>query len=252
MPNSASGRPGKGPVPPARALRGPLVALAVVVVLGVLAVFWGLGRGAGEESAPAEAERDGASGQEDAADALARRIPGDPLAQGSPEAPVVLIMWEDFQCPFCARFTQETEPVLVDRFVEDGALRLEWRDFPYLGEQSVQAAQAARAAAEQDAFWAYHDALYALDLRPNSGRLTGDVLVGIAEELGLDVERFTARMQSPEVVDAVAADFREGQQLGISGTPTFLVNGRPIVGAQPTDTFVAAIEQAVAEARADG
>lgn len=239
----------------AQALRGPLIALAAVVVLGVVAVFWGLGSGDGEGNASAsvaEVERDGELEQGGASDALARRIPGDPLAQGSPDAPVVLIMWEDFQCPFCARFAQETEPVLVDRFVEDGTLRLEWRDFPYFGEQSVQAARAARAAGEQDAFWGFHDALYALGFPPNSGQLTDEVLIGIAGELGLDVERFTTTMQSQAVLDAVTADFQEGQQLGISGTPAFLVNGRPIMGAQPTDTFVAAIEKAAADAGSDG
>jgi protein-disulfide isomerase len=171
---------------------------------------------------------------------------------GDPEAPVVLVMWEDFQCPFCAKFAQETEPVLVDRFVENGTLRLEWRDFPYFGEQSVLAARAARAAGEQGAFWEYHDAVYALGFPPNSGQLTDDVLIGLARDLDLDVERFSATMQSQPVLDAVTADFQEGQQLGISGTPAFLLNGRPIMGAQPTDTFVAAIEQAAAEAGADG
>lgn len=161
-------------------------------------------------------------------------------------------MWEDFQCPFCAKFAQETEPVLVDRFVEDGILRLEWRDFPYFGEQSVQAARAARAAGEQDAFWEFHVAVYALGFPPNSGQLTDEVLIGLAGDLDLDVERFTAAMKSQETLDAVTADFQEGQQLGISGTPAFLLNGRPIMGAQPTDTFVAAIERAAAEAGAGG
>jgi protein-disulfide isomerase len=154
--------------------------------------------------------------------------------------------------PLLREFAQATEPVLVDRFVEDGILRLEWRDFPYFGEQSVQAARAARAAGEQGAFWEFHDAVYALGFPPNSGQLTDDVLVGLAGDLGLDVERFTATMQSQETLDAVTADFQEGQQLGIAGTPSFLLNGRPIVGAQPTDTFVAAIEQAAEEAGADG
>ncbi|MFP5373178.1 MAG: DsbA family protein, partial [Actinomycetes bacterium] len=83
-------------------------------------------------------------------------------------------------------------------------------------------------------------------------QLTDDVLVGLARDLDLDVARFTATMQSQETLDAVTVDFQEGQQLGISGTPAFLLNGRPIMGAQPTDTFVAAIEQAAAEAGSDG
>jgi len=247
---SGAGRPSA-----ARALRGPLIALVAVLVLGVVAVVWGLGSGndgTDGSTAVADVQQDSVQGQGEPADTQARRVPGDPLAQGDADAPVVLVMWEDFQCPFCAKFAQETKPVLVDRFVEDGILRLEWRDFPYFGEQSVQAARAARAAGEQDAFWKFHDAAYALGFPPNSGQLTDDVLIGIARDLDLDVERFTATMQSQETLDAVTADFQEGQQLGISGTPAFLLNGRPIMGAQPTDTFVAAIEQAADEAGADG
>jgi protein-disulfide isomerase len=223
------------------------------VVLGVVAVVWGLGSGDGRDGADAPvADVQHEGGSVPSADDQARRIAGDPLAQGDADAPVVLVMWEDFQCPFCAKFAQETEPVLIDRFVEDGILRLEWRDFPYFGEQSVQAARAARAAGEQGAFWEYHDAVYALGFPPNSGQLTDDVLIGLARDLDLDVERFTATMQSQTILDAVTTDFQEGQQIGIAGTPAFLLNGRPIMGAQPTDTFVSAIEQAAAEAGADG
>ncbi|GAA4301583.1 disulfide bond formation protein [Blastococcus sp. MG754426] len=253
VPNAAPTTPPEtGRSTTAQALRGPFIALAVVVVLGVVAVVWGLGRADGRDAGGPVADVHHEGGSAQPADDQARRIADDPLAQGDADAPVVLVMWEDFQCPFCAKFAQETEPVLFDRFVEDGTLRLEWRDFPYFGEQSVQAARAARAAGEQGAFWEYHDAVYALGFPPNSGQLTDDVLLGLARDLDLDVDRFTAAMQSQETLDAVTADFREGQQLGIAGTPAFLLNGRPIMGAQPTDTFVAAIEQAAAEAGADG
>ncbi len=242
---SGGGRPST-----AQALRGPLIALVAVIALGVVAAVRGLGGGDGGGTPVADVHHEGGAAQP--TDTQARRIPDDPLAQGDVDAPVVLVMWEDFQCPFCAKFAQETEPVLVDRFVEDGVLRLEWRDFPYFGEQSVQAARAARAAGEQGAFWEFHDAVYALGFPPNSGQLTDEVLVGLAHDLELDVERFTGTMQSQPVLDAVTADFQEGQQLGISGTPAFLINGRPMMGAQPTDTFVAAIERAADEAGADG
>lgn len=222
----------EGPILDRRALRGPLIALAVVVVLAVVAAVWGLGRGGDDDSGGvADVRPEGRAAQP--ADTQARRVPGDPLAQGDAGAPVALVMSEDFQCPFRAKFTQETEPVLVDRFVEDGVLRLEWRDFPYFGEQ------AARAAGEQGAFWKLHDAVFGLGLPRDSGQLTDDVLIGLACDLDLDVERFATTMQSQTVLDAAASDFQEGQQLGISGTPAFLLDGRPIMGAQPTDTFVA-------------
>lgn len=241
-------------VPPGstRTLRGPLLALGVVLVLGAGAAVWGLARSSpGSGSAGQVAEVSASDGNAQAPgplEGLARRQAGDPLATGDVNAPVVMIMWSDFQCPFCGRFARETEPALVDRYVKKGTLRLEWRDFPYLGEQSPLAARAARAAGEQGAFWAYHDALYALKLPPNSGRLTQERLTGIAAGLHLDVARFTAAMQSPQVAQAVSADFQQGQGLGITGTPAFLVNGTPIMGAQPEKVFDDAIERAAARA----
>ena len=183
---------------------------------------------------------------------LARRIPADPLAMGDVHAPVVMIMWSDFQCPFCGQFARDTEPRLIDRYVRNGTLRLEWRDFPYLGEQSPLAARAARAAGEQGAFWRYHDALYALKLPPNSGQLTQERLTSIAADLHLDVGRFTAAMQSQPIADAVSADFAQGQGLGITGTPAFVVNGHPIMGAQPEQVFAQTIDQAAAQAHSPG
>ena len=245
-------RPRDGRSAPAPTLRGPLLALGAVLVLTVAAVVWGLtGKPSGDGNAEPVAEvstGDGSAEGPSPLEGLARRQAGDPLAQGDVDAPVVMIMWSDFQCPFCGRFARETEPALVDRYVDEGTLRLEWRDFPYLGEQSPLAARAARAAGEQGAFWEYHDALYALELPPNSGQLTQERLTGIAADLHLDVARFTTVLQSPEVADAVAADFAEGQGLGITGTPAFLVNGTPIMGAQPENVFDDAIEQAAARA----
>lgn len=236
--------------PPRTSIRNPLIGLAVVLVLAVAVLVYRLPGGAagrGADGGPV-AEVSGPAQAGSGLDALARRLPGDPLAQGAVDAPVVLVMWADYQCPFCGRFARETEPELVDRYVADGTLRLEWRDFPYLGEQSGLAAQAARAAGAQDAYWEFHDAVYALDLPPQSGELTAERLTGIAGDLGLDTERFATDMIATATVDAVAADFTQGQSLGITGTPTFLVNSTPIVGAQPLDTFSSAIEAAAAAA----
>lgn len=181
--------------------------------------------------------------------ALVRRQPDDPMALGEVDAPVVMIAYSEFQCPFCAKFARDTEPILIEKYVEDGTLRIEWRDFPYLGPESTTAAEAGRAAAAQGEFWAFHDAMYADQQPPNSGRLTEDYLAGIAEKIGLDVEQFRNTMNTPETADAVKRDFDEGQLIGVTGTPAFLVNGQPIMGAQPTEVFEAAIEQAAAGAR---
>ncbi len=129
-------------------------------------------------------------------------------------------------------------------------LRIEWRDFPYLGKESVTAAHAARAAAAQDKFWQFHDALYAEQFPPNSGKLTQEYLTGVADRTGLDVERFAHDMSSATTAKLVQHDFNEGLSVGLTGTPSFLVNGVPIIGALPLADFEATIERAMRAAEA--
>jgi protein-disulfide isomerase len=133
----------------------------------------------------------------------------------------------------------------VQEYVEDGMLRIEWHDFPYLGQESLTAAVAARAAQDQGRFWEYHDLLY----RNQSGGFSLEKLLGLAGEAGLDVERFESDLAEPDrYTRVVADDFREGQQRGISGTPTFVINGRVIAGLQPLEVYEVAIEEAKSEA----
>jgi protein-disulfide isomerase len=180
---------------------------------------------------------------------LARRDPDDPMALGEVDAPVILIEWSDFQCPFCASFALETMPELVAEYVEAGVLRFEWRDFPILGEDSFTAAMAGRAAAEQGAFFEMHDEIFEREWRRNAGDLSIASLTELAGELGLDAEQFGQDMQDPELEQAVRADLQAGQQLGFTGTPAFVINGRSMIGGQPTDTFRRIIDQAADEAR---
>ncbi len=179
--------------------------------------------------------------------AIERREDGDPLALGEVGAPVVLVNYSDFQCPYCAQWARETKPALME-YVEDGDLRIEWRDFPYIGQESVTLAVAGRAAAQQGAFWPFHDAMYADLAAGREDRATQRRLVGIARRLGLDVEQFRSTLSDQTLLGAVRADFDQGQSIGVNATPAFLVNGNPILGAQPTQEFVDAIEQALAAA----
>lgn len=223
------------------------VAAAVAALLLVVPQLTG-----GDDPDGAAATDPSAAANEDPAlaalAALARRDPGDPTALGEPDAPVVMLAYSDFQCPFCGRYALETEPELVERYVTDGTLRIEWRDFPYLGQESVTAARAGRAAAQQDRFWEFHAAMFADQPAPNSGDIDTGYLVDKAEQIGLDVAQFQADLTSAEVAEAVDRDFTEGQMIGVLGTPSFIINGRPLVGAQPLDVFITAIEQAAAEA----
>ena len=131
----------------------------------------------------------------------------------------------------------------MERYIENGTLRLEWRDFPYFGEESRRAAIAARAAQEQGKFWDYHDVLYENQKSPNSGAFSDKNLAGFAGEVGLDVERFEAAVASGEYEAVVEKDFREGQDAGIASTPSFVINGRILVGPQPLETFEQVIEE---------
>ena len=131
----------------------------------------------------------------------------------------------------------------MDKYVESGKLRLEWRDFPYLGQESMNAALAARAAQDQGKFWDYHDLLY----ENQYAGFSDERLVELAREAGLDVERFEEDLASGRFEQAVAEDFREGQEMGITGTPTFIINGNVLAGMQPLEVFESAIEQAEEE-----
>ena len=140
------------------------------------------------------------------------------------------------------------EPELYEKYVKDGTLRLEWKDFPYQGRESVTAALAARAAQAQGRFWEYHDLIYENQSSGNSGGYNEENLTALAEEAGLDVDRFREDLKGARYDEVVQADFREGQDLGISGTPTFFINDRALVGLQPLATFEEAIEEAEREA----
>ena len=138
----------------------------------------------------------------------------------------------------------------MEKYVEDGTLRIEWRDFPYQGQESTSAARAARAAGVQGKFWEYHDLLYENQGSGNSGAFSDEKLTALAGELGLDARRFESDFGGEEVAAAVQADFEAGQAAGISGTPTFEINGQKLVGFQPLETFEGIIEEEARKADA--
>ncbi|MGR8009751.1 DsbA family protein [Streptomyces hypolithicus] len=180
---------------------------------------------------------------------LARRDAGDTLAQGRKDAPVVLIEYADFKCGFCGKFARDTEPELVKEYVDKGVLRIEWRNFPVFGQESQAAARAAWAAGEQGRFWQFHAAAYAEGAKEEG--FGQDRLEALAEEAGVkDLARFTKDAGSGAAEQAVKTDQEEAYGLGATATPSFLINGRPIAGAQPTETFTRAIDAAARTAEA--
>ena len=169
-------------------------------------------------------------------------LAGEPF-KGSEKAPVTIVKFEDFQCPFCIQ-VQPTFNELVSRY--DGKVRLVHRDFPLesLHSQARQAAEAARCAYEQGKFWEYHDKLYA-----NSPKASADDLKNYAKEVGLNVDSFDRCLVSGKYKAVVQQDLKEGTQLGLSGTPTFFINGREISGNQPLTAFEAMIDEELARAK---
>lgn len=239
--------PPSHPVPPGRPRRwlAPLAALAVVAALAAVALTRG-----GEERTPAAG---GPAATGTTADeprygpimGIERRHPDDPLALGRPDAPVVMVEYADYRCPFCSKFAVDTQPELVERYVEHGVLRIEWRDFPIFGAQSEAAARAGRAAARQERFWEFHRLV--AEAAPDSGHpaLPQERLVAFARRAGVpDIARFRRDMASAEIARDVAADRDEALSLGVTSTPAFVVNGFPLLGAQPQEEFAALIERA--------
>lgn len=174
--------------------------------------------------------------------------PPIPPQLGAPTAPVTVTEWADFQCPHCAAFARDTQPVLEREFIATGVARLQWRDSANRGPESVAAAIAARAAARQGAFWAYHDYLFAHQYGENSGSWDRAFLIGAAAGLGLDVPRFAVDLDDPALRDAVLADSAEARLEAPAGTPTFIVNGQVVAGALPVAVFEAAVRGALAAA----
>ncbi|MEL4357806.1 MULTISPECIES: DsbA family protein [unclassified Luteococcus] len=174
---------------------------------------------------------------------LPRRNPEDPTAKGKVDAPVVMIEWSDFRCPFCSVWARETAPQLKP-YIDSGSLRIEHRDLVLFGDQSMNTAMAARAAGNQDKFWEFYDAVHAK--APTSGHPTikqADLLA-FAKAAGVpDLARFTKDSTSAQTRAAVEKDVNEARSLGLSGTPFFVVNTTPLSGAQPLEVFTQAIEQ---------
>lgn len=177
-----------------------------------------------------------------------RRIEGDPMAIGAVDAPVVLSEWVDFRCPFCAVFSRDTFPQVVQEYVDSGEVRIEMHDVAFFGDESVRAAAAARAAGEQGRYFEFVKAVY--DAAPESGHpeLPVDELIALAKTAGVpDLERFEADMQRDDLIEAVQQSTAQAQELGVSGVPFFAVGDQAFSGAQPIESFRQFLDQQLAE-----
>ena len=141
------------------------------------------------------------------------------------------------------------EPRLIREYVAAGRLRIVFRDYAFLGQESLDAAAAARAAGEQGAFWPYHDWLFANQAGENRGAFRREVLVEIARRVGLDVARFERDLDDPATAAAVAAERDAAASVPVNSTPTLVLNGQVIEGGLAWETLAVAIDAATAACR---
>ena len=162
----------------------------------------------------------------------------DDPALGPEDAPVTIIEFCDFQCPFSKRHSDETLPLILSTYGDQ--VRYVLRDFPptTIHTQAQKAAEAAQCAFEQGKFWEYHDMLF-----QNQDALEVANLKAYAMALGLDESAFNLCLDSGKYAEEVQKDFEDGQSYGVYGSPTFFINGRKVVGALPFATFQSVIEE---------
>jgi protein-disulfide isomerase len=166
---------------------------------------------------------------------------------GNPNAPVKIIEYSDFQCPYCAQFTTKTEQQIIDAYVATGKVYFEYRSFGgFIGQESVRAAEAAYCAGDQEKFWEMHDIIFANQTGENVGAFTDKRLNAFAKELGLDTGTFDTCFSGGKYADRVSQDGVDARQAKIQATPSFLINGKLLEGAQSFAEFQKEIEAALA------
>jgi len=219
----------------AAGLGGALV-VAILVGLAAGAGFIAAGSGtvgsgpattasSGSSAAASVAQSPGTRASGDAAASVATLAATDPQSIGRADAPVVVEVWADFQCPYCGLFAHGIEPSVLRAFVVPGTARLVFRDFAFLGAESVTAATAARCAGQQGAFWQFHDLLFASQSGENQGAFSDSLMTQMAAYLDLDATKFAACQADPSVASALEASRTAGQAAGIKGTPTIRIIG---------------------------
>jgi protein-disulfide isomerase len=179
----------------------------------------------------------------------------DPM-RGDPNAPITIIEFSDFQCPFCARFHSNTLPLIQEEYIDTGKVNLVYRDFPLqsIHPNALPAAVAAECANEQGKFWEYHDILFEKQSSWNKLDLNaiGSALSQISTEVGLEKQQFDSCLESGKYIDEVQKDLRDGKDYGVTGTPAFFIGNEEdgfeqISGAQSINIFRSIFNQQLSQ-----
>ncbi len=179
-------------------------------------------------------------------------INDDPV-KGNPNAPITIIEFSDFECPFCARFHAETLPLIEKNYVETGIAKIVYRDFPLQNHpNAVPAAIASECADDQGMFWPYHDKVFVTQKEWNKLDQLGAIekYIQYAGELGLDTNEFSECLQTARHVNEVSLDYQDGVKYGVKGTPAFFVGNEQsgyvkIEGAKPFSAFASVIDSKI-------
>ncbi len=169
---------------------------------------------------------------------------------GNPDAKLTLVIYEDFQCPFCGRFFKDSEQSIRENYVNKGLVQIVYRDYAFLGPESVKSAEAARCAGDQGKFWEYHDYLFTHQNGENQGGFADPNLKSFAGTLGLDTKTFNQCLDGGKYAKAVSDSTTEGGNDGVRGTPKgFILKKGKIVdtidGAIPNALVTSKIEAAL-------
>jgi protein-disulfide isomerase len=227
-----------------------ILAVVILALLAVLAI--GLRNSSGGGAATAPIEVPGLDDQQ----TLVRLAQG--ISMGSDDAPVTILEFADFQCPACMGFAGTIKPQLELAWVESGQARYVYYDFPLttIHPHAFLASRAGRCADEQDQFWAYHDVLYRnqSSWSPSPSPPVSD-FVRYAAQVGLDQDRFSSCLRSDRYADVVTANMRLGEELGVTGTPTVMVNGAGVtrrIGENSLPAIQAAVDEILGRASSGG
>ncbi|MBI4034913.1 MAG: DsbA family protein [Candidatus Chisholmbacteria bacterium] len=225
-----------------------IVGVLVVVVIG--AAFW-VGKLTTELKLLKSEKVEGGAQQPEITEAAEltsdqwQKLLVNPAAtQGEEGARVTMVEFTDYQCPFCKRAFEQTYPELVKKYIDAGKMRYVVRDLPLSFHQNAKpAALAARCAGEQGKYWQMHDQLFKnQDQWVNLSQL-GETFKSYARQLGLNQNQFGSCFDEEKYNGVIEADLALANQLGATGTPTFFINGRSLVGAQPLAAFESVIEE---------
>jgi len=166
---------------------------------------------------------------------------GSPIL-GDPDAPITLVEFGDYQCHYCNVFFETTENDIIKNYVETGKVKIIFKDYNIIGEDSVKASQGAHCANDQGMFWEYHDILYSHWTGENNGWASGTNLANFAEEIGLDMNEWTECMMQQKHSQIILKSNEDARALELTGTPAFFVissEGKvsKLFGAQPFEAF---------------